>query len=395
MEGCYLRCTQCGEIHPAWIETRCKRCGGILEAGYDSADLKGTFEQGSPSLKHGIFRFAAALPPVSPENRVSLAEANTPCIPSVRLAQQLGFANVLFKDETRNPTGSFKDRPISVCVSVAKECGCKRVVVASSGNGAASVAAYSARAGLENAIFVPEGTPDGKVAQALSYGGNVVRVPGDFSNCFKHAIEAAESPGTLNLTTTFLSPFGLEGDKTIAYELFAQTQALPEAVFIPVGAGPILYGIYKGFRELLHCGCISRIPRLIAVQAQGCAPIARAWRTGEKVRAWENASTAASAICDPLRGYEQDGDLTVQAIRESGGAAVVVSDEEILYWGSQLAQCEGLFAEPASAASVAGLAKAKADLGLDKTGTAACILTGSGLKDPSAYLNLEKGGTAC
>lgn len=387
MEAVRLVCTSCGHVEARLDAGRCARCGGIVLAQYEKAYLdRGIDTIDFKHLKKGIFQFDGVLPPVQQKNRVTICEAGTPLVDARRLREKIGCGQLLIKDETQNTTGSFKDRPISVCLSVAKELGCHRVVVASSGNGAAAVAAYSASAGMENTVFVPERTPDAKVAQALAYGGRVVRVPGNFSNSYSQAIEAAKQDGVLNLTTTFLAPFGVEGDKTIAYELYAQCDPLPDHVVIPVGAGPVFYGVYKGFAELLAAGRIDRMPRLHAVQAQGCAPIVRGFRERSAVKAEVQPSTIASAICDPLIGYEENGDLTIQAIRASNGTAMAVSDEEILRWGKLLAGTEGLFAEPASAAAIAGVYQATCSGVIGQHERVAAIITGSGLKDATAYL---------
>lgn len=383
MEGCKLVCSRCGTVQPSLQASCCQACGGIVTVAYSPHVLK----MDGTSKGEGIFAHAGMLPPVAPEHRVTLLEGNTPLVKAQRLSQQLGVEAIFLKDESKNPTGSFKDRPLSVSFSVAKELGCNKIVVASSGNGAASAAAYAAKSGITCQLFVPEQTPEGKLVQAMTYGAYVQRVPGNFTQSFLAAKEAANEPGVLNLTTTFLAPFGVEGDKTIALELYAQMPRLPDWVFIPVGAGPVLYGIYKGFCELQELGYIQKLPHLAAVQAAGCAPIYQAWKDHTPTQAWAEPSTVASAICDPLLGYEDNGDLTVSAIVASEGAAFAVTDEEIMQAGRLLASGEGVFAEPASAAAFAGLCQAKATGQLQEHHCAVCVITGSGLKDPAAYLH--------
>lgn len=363
-----LRCTQCGQESSNLALGQCQRCGGVLLAEYAEEDRISW-------IKKIIW-----------ENNVSLGEGDTPYLEGKRIRQELGISGLWMKDESRNPTGSFKDRAIALGTAVAKEYGCKKIVASSSGNGAASVAAYSARAGIEAEVVVPEGTPVGKTAHAQTCGADIIQEPGSFHRSFKYAQKLAKEDGVMNLTTTFLFPLGVEGYKLIAYEMFWQAETLPDYCFIPVGAGPVLYGIYKGFSELLRQKQIPAMPRLVAVQSDGCAPIVRAWDQGEKTRAWDNPHGIASAIADPLLGYENHGDLTVDAIRESGGFALSVTDCEILEAGKLLAKREGIFVEPSSAAALAGLIKALQKKIVADTCHAALILTGSGLKDPVRYI---------
>lgn len=383
-----LKCTGCGTIFSDLSMGQCSRCGGILLVEY----APGYLERGQEALEtrregNGIGVFRPVLPEISLDSLVSLGECGTPYLEGTKLADQVGLASLWLKDESRNPTGSFKDRAISLCVSAAKSFGCKRIVAASSGNGAASAAAYGARAGIETIVVVPETAPAAKTVHAQTCGARIHRILGGFDRSYRYAKELAKGDGVMNLTTTFLSPMGVEGYKTIAYELYFQAAELPEYIFIPVGAGPLLYGIYKGFAELKETGRIERIPRLAAVQSQGCAPIARAWESGTKTVCWTDPGGVASAISDPLKGYEDNGDLAVSGILASGGFAVTVGDGEILAAGKMLGSMEGLFVEPSSASALAGLLKAKREGRILSSDSAALILTGSGLKDPGKYLD--------
>jgi threonine synthase len=229
-------------------------------------------------------------------------------------------------------------------------------------------------------VVISSRAPKSKLAVAVAHGARVFSVAGDFSRAFAAAREAAAEVGLVNVTTTYVNCYAYEGNKSVAYELYEQMEVVPEWVVVPVGSGPLLYGVWKGFRELRRFGFVDRIPRLLAVQPEGCAPIARAFATGEEVKPWSRVDTVVSGIDDPLQGYERDGTLTLVAVRESGGAALAVPDNEILRAGRILAHEEGMFVEPAAAASVAGAAAAKRLGYIDGSGAVVCLLTGHGLK---------------
>lgn len=386
MEHVMMRCHSCGGEFPIGPLSACPDCGGILTIEYTKEFLR----EAGAVLKTGkrtcMWDYCAVMPPVDEAQVVTFREGGTPLVHSTEIAGELEMPGLYFKDETKNPTGSFKDRSVSVCASMAKAFGCPGVVVSSSGNGGAATSAYGTKGGLDTIIFVPEKTPVGKVAQAIAYGGSVIKVKGNFSRSYRAAVEMAEKKNYMNVTTTFLSPFGLEGYKTIAYELYDQLGRSPDFILIPVGAGPVLYGVYKGFSELKRMGFVDKIPRLVCVQAKGCAPISEAWMENRKVVSCPNPDTVASAISDPLIGYERDGDITVDAIMASGGYAVALEDEVILEAGRELARKEGLFAEASSAASLAALKELLAK-GVISTGdTCVCLITGHGLKDSAAYV---------
>lgn len=385
METCILKCHKCASTFELGNHSLCPRCSGILKVEYDKEYLK-RFSLSKHSKFDKMWDYQEVLPPLSYKNMVSNNEGGTPLLESRKVSSEIGLERLFFKDESKNTTGSFKDRPVSMCISMAKEFGCHTVVVSSSGNGGASTALYASLAGVNNLIFVPETTPPSKVAQAITYGGKVIRVKGNFSRSYDAALQEAQKDGVMNITTTFLNPYGIEGDKVISYEIFVQLGDVPDYIIIPVGAGPILYGIYKGFDELGQMEVINKIPKLVAVQAEGCAPIANAWINSSEVKSCLNPATVASAICDPLIGYEQDGEITVEAIRNSGGYAVTVTDEQIISAGIELAQKEGLYVEPASASAYAGLKKMLEQKAIDKDSTVICLITGHGLKDSIAYL---------
>ena len=386
MSNCFFRCHKCKTFYPIGLQNTCKNCGGILIVGYSDVFLKKARKKLKCKAKNGMWAYRASLPPISDENIVTFQEGCTRLIPSISIGVKLGLSKLYFKDETSNPTGSFKDRSISVCVSMAKEFSCQGIVISSSGNGAAAAAAYGTKGGMDTIIFIPENTPAGKVSQALAYGGTVVKVKGNFSKSYHAAVDTARKERYMNVTTTFLNPFGLEGYKFISYEIFEQLKIVPDYIIIPVGDGPILYGIYKGFDELRRMGLLRKIPKLVCVQAKGCAPISEAWMENRKVTSCKTPKTVATAISDPLIGYEQDGDITIEAIRAANGYGVVVEDADILAAGRELAKEEGIFAEPSSAVALAGLRELINRNILRKDDSCVCLLTGHGLKDPGAYV---------
>ncbi len=380
-----LRCVICETRFLHQQLYNCPACGGILEVEYDY------LRAGEPDAG----RWQNLLLPIEPTRRVTLGEGRTALVAAPKLAEQLGATQLLLKCEFTNPTGSFKDRPISVGITKAIEFGRDTVIVASTGNAAASVAAYAARAGIRAVVLVPEDTSPEKVSQTLFYGAVVVRTCGTFSDCYAVALELAQRYGFVNMSTTFLNPYTVEGNKEIAFEihcacddagaLSAPVHALggrePDEIFVPVGAGPMLVGIANGYRDLLRIGRCRSAPAMVAVQAEGCRPIAVAWESGAaEVREVPRPQTVARGIGDGLCGYAADGTHTLRAVRASRGYAVTVSDARILEAQRLLAESEGLFVEPTGAAGLAGAMNAAADGGLQGK-TIVVILSGHGLKD--------------
>jgi threonine synthase len=363
------RCSWRGEISNLYA---CPACGSSLIVAY-----AGTYQPSYGTGDQGIWRYRRFLPVTA--DPVTLGEGDTPLLEARRLDPSGGL---LLKNETVNPTGSFKDRPVAVAATVARELGLSGLLCASTGNTGVAVAAYAARAGLPAVCVVPETTPAAKMFQIEAVGARIVRVRGNYSDAYELARAVAENYGWANLTSTYVNPYMLEGDKTVAFELFEQLKVrVPDWVLVPVGAGPLLAAIYKGFEELGVSG-----PRMVAVQAAGCAPVVRAFESGAKeVREWEHSvKTAASSIADPLRGYPEDGTRTLSVVRESGGNAIAVSEEQTRKATIDLARSEGLLVEPGAAVAVAAHRKL-ADQKLIREGeTAVIVLTGHGLKDPGA-----------
>ena len=384
MAAIHLKCMRCEREYAADVRYQCDACGGILAVRYDELHFP---SPDSPDAL-SVWKYRALLPIGENASVVSLDEGGTPLRAAKRLGKRLDCATLWLKDETVNPTGSFKDRPMMVGVSKAVEFGATGVIAATSGNAGSSLAAYAAQAGLPCVVLVPERTSSEKIAQARVYGAQVVAVRGNFSAAYSLACEFTMERGWINLTTTFINPYTVEGDKTIAYEIFEQLgRIVPDWVIVPVGAGPLLVGIFKGFAELERMGLAARTPRMVGVQATGCAPVVQSFESkSEIVQAWGDPSTLALGISDPLQGYTQDGTLALQTIRRSGGTAIAVSDGVILEAVHDLARAEGIFAEPAGAAPIAALKLLLQTGQIRRDKSVACIVTGHGLKDPQVAI---------
>jgi threonine synthase len=294
------------------------------------------------------------------------------------LAKDFGLDEVYFKNEGQNPTGSFKDRGMTVAVTRAVEIGAETVLCASTGNTSASMAAYAARAGLKAVVIIPKGKiAQGKLLQAIVHGARIEEVSGNFDGALERARAIAEK-GKLYLANS-LNPYRIEGQKTLAFETWEQLHKVPDAVIVPVGNAGNISAIWKGFWELRKLRATKRTPRMIGVQAAGAAPIATAYAKGEtRVIPWSHPQTAASAI---KIGAPASWKKALRALKDSGGTMLTVSDHEILRAQQLLANHEGIFAEPASAASVAGLAKAAASKLVTRHESIVCVITGHGLKD--------------
>jgi threonine synthase len=388
-----LDCAWCGERQVAPANPRCEHCNGPLKVTIDLASLnRHTLKD--PTLP-GLWAWFDLLPIADKQAVTSLGEGNTPLVKAPRLAKRLGLDTILVKDETRNPTGSFKDRMLSVGVSRAVELKKETVAVQSSGNVGAAAAAYAARAGLKSVVFVPRTAPEEKLLQAQMYGAEVVRIDNDSpAGIFDLLLEAAgESGWYLVSTAAIYNPFTLEGAKTIAYEIAEQTAFdLPDWVIVPVGGGGAIGSIWRGFNDLRALGLVDRLPRMVGVQAEGCAPFVEAiykgWTPKDALtRRWPKIDTIAGAIADDV---VFDAHVALPAVRESNGVAIGVPDEATLAMQAALAADEGLFVEPAAATTIAALKTLVADGRIRPNHRVVCLLTGSGLKD----LGAVKKGTA-
>jgi threonine synthase len=382
-------CARCGKRYePISGAIRCSnRDDGRLDIIYDYEAMKDVVSRDVFGKRQkGVWRYRELLPVNDPKNIISLGEGGTPLLRARRVGERLGLSDLWLLDDSRNPTSSFKDRPMTVGVSKAVELGYDTVVSASSGNAAASLSAYSAKAGLRCIAFVPEMTSSGKLAQLAMYGAMVVRVreleSGPDSTvemlkavCDWHDWYPCPSFGAMNA-------YQAEGPKTMSYEIVEGLKwTTPDWVLVGVGAGGGLAGNWKGYRDLQELGLISTLPRMVAVQSTGCAPVVRAYEQGAdplKITPWKKPDTIATGLMDP---FPWDGDAALTAIRESHGTAVAVSNEEILQAQQILARNEGVFAEPSGVTSLAGLIKLAETGDIDHSETIIVEITGGGLKD--------------
>lgn len=378
----YVECIQCSSrFKPTRIYT-CPKCGDLLQIGYNYQSLRRKFT--ASVRKAGplsVWCYRDVLP-VSSRNAVSIGEGGTGLSPSVRIAPNLGLEEVYFKNEGQNPTGSFKDRGMTVAITRAVELGAKTVVCASTGNTSASMAAYAARAGLRAVVLVPKGKiTKGKLLQAIVHGARITQVRGNFDRALEKARALAQK-GELYLVNS-VNPYRIEGQKTLAFEIWEQLHyRVPDAVVVPVGNAGNISAIWKGFWELQEFRLTDRTPRMIGIQASGAAPIAAAYLRGESmVVPWKHPETSASAI---RIGAPASWKKALKAVQESAGAMLTVSDSEIIRAQRLLANHEGIFAEPASSASVAGLAKAFRLRLVKPRDRIVCVITGHGLKDQDA-----------
>jgi len=381
-----LRCITCGaEFAPGSIDYTCPACGprrGTLEVLYEYDRLAGSLTRDSfrKTGRSSMWRYAELLPFGNERLIQPLRVGWTPVYSFPDLATERGLAQLFLKDDGQNPTASYKDRASSLVVINALEKGCKTVTCASTGNAASSLAGFSAATPLDTVIFVPETAPAAKVAQLLVYGARVFLVRGSYDVAYDLAAEAAEAFGWYNRSAA-VNPSLVEGKKTGALELAEQLDwNPPDLVFVGVGDGSVISGICKGFGELKRLGLIEATPRVIGVQAEGSAPIARAFERydgGEVLIEDIKASTVADSICV---GKPRDIVKAVRYVHAIGGDFVTVSDKAILNAIGELARRSGVFAEPAGAAAYAGLC-AYTDAH-DVSGlTAAAMITGNGLKD--------------
>jgi len=379
----YLECIGCSaKFEPAQTYT-CPKCGDLLQIQYDYRSLAPEFRASIRKLGPlSVWRYSKLLP-VSATMAVTIGEGGTALVRSTRLAKRLGIAETYVKNEGQNPTASFKDRGMTVAITRAVSIGARKVLCASTGNTSASMAAYAAKAGLEAVVLIPKGKiAMGKLLQATIHGAEIRQVKGNFDKALERARKIAATSKHLYLVNS-LNPYRIEGQKTLAFEVWEQLgRKVPDAVFVPVGNAGNISAIWKGFLELKKVGLTKRTPRMIGIQASGAAPLAEAYASGrEKIAAWPHPNTIASAI---RIGAPVSWKKALRAARESNGTIMPASDAEIIAAQRELAKHEGIFAEPASAASIAGLAKAQ-KLNLIKPGeSAVCVITGHGLKDQKA-----------
>lgn len=384
MRAMALVCLNCGHQHHLDAHSYvCERCAWPLAVAYAPDEISATTARGVLASARGMWDLFDFLPVRDRASAVDLGEGGTPLLASsTREDEGLGI-EVFMKNETLNPTGAFKDRPLSVILSIAREHGIERVITGSSGNAGVSMSAYAARAGIDATVLVPQSVPAEKLVAMKAFGARVIRINGTCADALSLATKLSAHLGWMCATTTYRNPFGLEGDKTIAYEIVRDLDfSAPSHVFVPIGSGPLMTGCYLGFLDLIRWGVIDTMPRMIGVQAAGCAPIAKAFDEGtENVVAWTNVDTVASGVADELTGYETDGVVTLRTARRSGGAVLGVSDERIMRATEVLAESWGIFSEPSGAVGYAGVRAYAETFGFSRGERAVCIVTGTGLKD--------------
>lgn len=386
-----LKCMKCGrEYDPSTTRYVCPTCGndGILEVLYDYDRVRRvlTREQLESDRDLSMWRYLALLPVEERPPTLTLQIGWTPLYASQHVGPQLGLDHVWFKDDGRNPTASLKDRASAIAIAKAAELGEHIITAATTGNAGSSLAGLAANAGVAAYIFAPASAPAGKIAQLRVFGSHLFLVDGNYDQAFDLCMEATERFGWYNRNTAF-NPYMVEGKKTVALEVTEQLRfEAPDKVIVSVGDGCIVSGVAKGFHDLLTLGLIDHMPQLIAVQAEGCAPIAHAVISGEPVTYLENPASCADSI---VAGIPRNHLMAVRDIRSSGGLAVTVSDDEIIDAIGFLGRNEGIFAEPAAAASVAALRKLADSGDLHQEDRIAVLITGNGLKDVQNALKVK------
>ncbi|PYS91976.1 MAG: threonine synthase [Acidobacteria bacterium] len=386
MNVTHLECAACGLRHEAQrLHNLCHACGKPLLVRYD-------LERAAVSLtkenligrRSDLWRYREVLPVAHDENIVALGEGFTPLLHAERLGAQLGLKELYIKDEGQNPTQSFKARGMATAVSMALELGARKLAVPSAGNAAGALAAYAARAGLAAYIFMPEDTPRANVVECEQTGAHVTLMKGLITDCGAEVARRKEAEGWFDVST-LKEPYRVEGKKTLGYELAEQMNwTLPDVIIYPTGGGTGLIGMWKAFAEMEQLGWIDeRRPRMVTVQAKGCAPIVRAFEQGERFAAeFPNAATTASG----LRVPKAIGDfLILDALRASNGTAVAVTDEELIAATREVGAAEGLFCAPEGAACLPALKKLLAAGQVKQDERVVLFNTGAGVKYLESY----------
>jgi threonine synthase len=381
----HLECSLCNRKFQAGKVWNLCECGGPLLVRYDLAALRETWSLDSfASAPNSMWRYAPALPVQLETSIISLGEGMTPLLPAHRIGARIGAADLLVKDEGLNPTGSFKARGLSCAVSMCVELGIRKLAIPSAGNAASALAAYAAAAGMEAHIFMPQDVPQANFVECKAYGAHVTLVNGLISDCARIVAERSAREGWFDLST-LKEPYRIEGKKTMGYEVAEQLGwELPDAIFYPTGGGVGMIGMWKAFEEMEALGWIgSQRPKMIAVQAEGCQPVVRAFNQGAaRSEFWNGANTLASG----LRVPKPLGDfLVLKAVRESGGTAIAIPDTELIDAGLQLSAEEGIFASPEGGACVAAAARLLQSGFLKRDDKIVIYNTGSGLKYLEAY----------
>jgi threonine synthase len=378
----HLECSQCGQLaSAASIQNLCP-CGKPLYARYDLKRAAATLNPQSLFMRaKGLWRYAEVLPGCAP---VTLGEGFTPVLPVERLGASMGLKSLFVKDEALNPTGSFKARGMAVAVSQARHLGARVLAAPTAGNAGGALAAYAAAAGLKSVIVMPADTPQANQMECRAFGATVVALPGLISDCGRYVAERKAREGWYDVST-LKEPYRVEGKKTMGYELWEQFgRKLPDVILYPTGGGVGLIGMCKAFDEMQEMGWIGAArPRMVAVQASGCAPIVRAWEQHrETAEPIQNAATTASGlrVPGPLGDF-----LILRMLRDTRGMALAVSDAEMLAAGRELAAAEGIYAAPEGAATIAAIRKLAAAGWVQPEESIVLFNTGTGYKYAEAW----------
>src|SRR6516225_2319670 len=378
----HLVCSACDTEHDAaWLQNLCTKCQKPLLAKYDlkAVSQKLTRQKVRARADNSLWRFRELLPLPQNVDPVSLGEGGTPLLRADRFGDQLGLADLWIKDESQNPTQSFKARGMAVAVSMAKHLGATKLAVPSAGNAGGALAAYAARAGLESFIFMPRDTPKANIIECREVGAHVTLIDGLITDCGAEIARRKKKEGWFDLST-LKEPYRIEGKKTLGYEIAEQLDwKLPDVILYPTGGGTGLIGMWKAFDEMERLGWIdNRRPRMFSVQAAGCAPIVRAFEAGEKFASeFSNARTIASG----LRVPRAIGDfIMLNILRESKGGAVAVDDDAMIGTVREVGSKEGLFVAPEGAACFVALKRLRASGNIDSRDQVVIFNTGSGIK---------------
>jgi threonine synthase len=387
----YQKCINCGsEYGIDEIVYFCKKCGDILEIKYEQNELSEALRDKKWRRKPlSVWRYRHFMPISNATKIVTLNEGGTGFHLCDNLAKHLGLQKLYVKNEGENPTGSFKDRGMTVGVTKAVELGIQSVICASTGNTSASLAAYAAKAGLQCTVLIPSGKiAYGKLSQAMIYGAKVIQVRGNFDQSLDMVLKLSEKHRSIYLLNS-INPFRIEGQKSLGYEICDQlNQEAPDRIIVPVGNAGNISAIWKGFTEFHELSIVKTLPKMTGIQAAGSAPIANAIKSGSDMIVPISApETVATAI---RIGAPVSWKKSMTAIRNSGGTAETVTDDEILSAQKLLARSEGLFVEPASASSIAGLIKLVENGVIDKDERIVCVTTGHGLKDPDTAVKVSE-----
>lgn len=382
----HLECSECHkQFNADRMQTFCQACHAPLLARYNLKEVKVKLSHEQVAERpRGLWRWSELLPVRKPDHRLTLGEGDTPLLPALRLAQTLRQAQgdlkrLYIKDESGNPTGTFKARGLAVAVSRAVELGVRGLVIPTAGNAGGALAAYAARAEMDAHVYMPSDAPPANQAEVKAFGASLHLVDGLINDAARLASEEARRHNWFDVST-FIEPYRLEGKKTMGFEIAeAFGWETPDVIIYPTGGGTGLVGMWKAFEELEKLGWIgSRRPRLVSVQAAGCAPIVRAFERGdERVKAWQGAQTIAAGLRVPSPFADR---LILRVLHESRGLAIAVSDEEIIQAQKEMAQFEGIFAAPEGAATLAALPHLYGRGWIRPDEKVVLLNTGSGLK---------------